>query len=311
MSAFYPTADNPVPPGGDVFALVAGDGVQLRAAYWTAQSTPRGTVILLQGRSEVIEKYFEIVAELLQRGFAVATLDWRGQGASARLLENPLKGHLLRFADFRLDLAALLAALAEKRAEGPFIVLAHSMGALVALEALHAEPQRFKGAILTSPLLGIKAPLPGPAARIFATFGPAQSFVPGGARFDPLREAFATNPVTNDGRRFARNIGIVDRTPQLALGSPTFGWVSAAYGAIARVMAPRFANALNDPLLMFSAGEEKIVDNRAIARFAARLPKGRLVEIPGAKHEIMMERDEIRALFWRETDRFLAETLRL
>ncbi len=311
MSGFHPTTDNPVPPGGEVFAIVAKDGAPLRAAYWKPQSGARGTVILLQGRSEVIEKYFETVTELLQRGFAVATLDWRGQGGSARLLDNPLKGHLLRFADFRLDLSALLATLAEKRAQTPFIILAHSMGALAALEVLKDEPQQFAGAVLTAPLLGIKAPLPMPAARVFATLGPAHAFVPGGARFDPLNEPFATNPVTGDPRRFGRNIGILRNAPQLALGSPTLGWVSAAYGAIARVMAPHFASTLTAPMLIFSAGAEKIVDNRAIARFAARLPRGRLVAIPGAKHEIMMERDDIRACFWRETDRFLAEILRV
>ena len=36
----------------------------------------------------LIEKYFEVVGELRRRGFAVAVLDWRGQGGSSRLLRN-------------------------------------------------------------------------------------------------------------------------------------------------------------------------------------------------------------------------------
>ena len=62
---------------------------------------PQGTVCILQGRAEFIEKYFETVGDLLLRGFAVATFDWRGQGLSARRLGNPRKGHVRRFDDYR------------------------------------------------------------------------------------------------------------------------------------------------------------------------------------------------------------------
>ena len=43
-----------------------------------------GTVCLFQGRAECIERYFEVVNDLRRRGFAVATIDWRGQGGSDR-----------------------------------------------------------------------------------------------------------------------------------------------------------------------------------------------------------------------------------
>ena len=37
----------------------------------------------------------------------------------------------------------------------------------------------------------------------------------------------------------------------------------------------------------------------------AELPDARLVDIPGAKHEILHETDAVRAAFWREVDAFL------
>ena len=61
---------------------------------------PRGTVAILGGRGEFIEKYFEVAEDLLSRGLAVATMDWRGQGGSERPLRNARKGHV---DDFRIS----------------------------------------------------------------------------------------------------------------------------------------------------------------------------------------------------------------
>ena len=46
----------------------------------------------------------------------------------------------------------------------------------------------------------------------------------------------------------------------------------------------------------------------AAERFAARLKAGRIMVIPGALHEILMERDAIRELFWAAFDAFLPGT---
>ncbi|MFX6288900.1 alpha/beta fold hydrolase, partial [Acinetobacter baumannii] len=67
----------------------------------------RGTVCLLQGRAEFIEKYYETIHELRARGFAVVAFDWRGQGESDRRVDDPHKGHVARFDDYRLDLRAV------------------------------------------------------------------------------------------------------------------------------------------------------------------------------------------------------------
>ncbi|MFX8715876.1 alpha/beta hydrolase, partial [Acinetobacter baumannii] len=79
-----------------------------RVARWSpAGAEARGTVCVLQGRAEFIEKYYETVRDLLVRGFAVATLDWRGQGGSERH-RNSRRGHVNEFDEYGLDLAAFL-----------------------------------------------------------------------------------------------------------------------------------------------------------------------------------------------------------
>ena len=39
----------------------------------------RGTVVLSPGRTEPIEKYYEVIGNFLARGWCVLTHDWRGQ----------------------------------------------------------------------------------------------------------------------------------------------------------------------------------------------------------------------------------------
>src|SRR3954467_631527 len=69
---------NPAPPDAVVGALKTPDGVNLRYVRWAPPPGRKGTVCVFQGRGECAEKYFESVRDLRARGFAVATLDWRG-----------------------------------------------------------------------------------------------------------------------------------------------------------------------------------------------------------------------------------------
>jgi lysophospholipase len=75
---------NPAPDNFVAGTLKTRDGVGLRFARWLPPAGRKGTVVLLQGRAEWIEKYFETVRDLRARGFAVATIDWRGQGLSSK-----------------------------------------------------------------------------------------------------------------------------------------------------------------------------------------------------------------------------------
>ena len=63
---------NPVPSGATAGHFKSFDGAPLRFAIWQATRKPRrGTICLFGGRTEFIEKYFEVIADLRRRGFAV------------------------------------------------------------------------------------------------------------------------------------------------------------------------------------------------------------------------------------------------
>ena len=52
------------------------------------------------------------------------------------------------------------------------------------------------------------------------------------------------------------------------------------------------------PLVIVTAEQERLVRNAAAQAMAARAPAGKHVEVAGAYHEILMETDPRRAVFW-------------
>ncbi len=122
---------NPVPAGAVMGVLKTPDGVSIRFARWPPPSDRKGTVCIFQGRIEFIEKYFEIVRDLNARGFAVATLDWRGQGLSDRMLRERRKGHVANFAQYDIDLETFMRDVVLPDCPPPLFALANSMGGAV------------------------------------------------------------------------------------------------------------------------------------------------------------------------------------
>ncbi|WP_170235403.1 alpha/beta fold hydrolase [Verticiella sediminum] len=289
--------------------MTARDGRRVRTAFFPVADAA-GHVLLLNGRTEFIEKYLETIASLRERGLAVWTLDWRGQGRSERLLDDAERGHAGSFDDFVDDLDRYLTTSVLPGAAGaPLMLLAHSMGGNIGLRFLHGHQHHFQRAVFSAPMVAFHVgKLPRPLARLLAgamcATGRAGAYAmgQGPAASHPV---FDDNPLTSCPERFARLQRLLEDDPESRLGGVTWGWLSAALRSTALTDAPGFARQLRIPLLVFVAQQERIVDNAAIGRFVGALPAGRLVEIPGARHELLCERDEPRSMVWREIDRFL------
>jgi lysophospholipase len=306
--------ENPIPAGAGVAWLTTSDRIRLRAARFRAKADvpPRGTVCLFQGRTEFVEKYFETIEDLTSRGFAVATLDWRGQGLSQRRWKDRRRGHVGNFAEFQRDLDTFMQDFALPECPPPFYALAHSMGGCVLLHALRRRPLWFERAVLSAPMLGLPGRAAGPAAEAFATISVALGFgfavVPGANRYDVLKAGFEGNPLTGDARRFARLVALYKAAPQLFIAAPTLGWVRAAYRAMAALEDPRAVGDVTLPVLIVAAGADKVVAKAPIAAIARRLRTGHLITLDGARHELLMERDPVRAAFFAAFDAFIPGT---
>ena len=307
----YEIDGNPVPPGATVGSILASDGVRLRYARWRATTRRTlGTVCLLQGRGETIEKYFESIGDLRSRGFAVATFDWRGQGGSERRLRNRMKGHVDSFEEYDRDLETFMQHVALPDCPPPFFALAHSTGALVCLRTTRDGRARFSRLVLVSPLVGLGATRPSQAnafriAAFMTAIGFGEVTIPGGQAQSIATVPFEGNTLTGDPVRYQRSINIVTKLPQIAVGAPTFGWLYAACRAMNEATEPDFAPAIRVPTLVVSGPLDRLVSMTAAEGLAAALRAGGQVVIPGAHHEIMMERDPVRAQLWAAFEAFV------
>ncbi|NJM34839.1 MAG: alpha/beta hydrolase [Rhodomicrobium sp.] len=304
-------ARNPVPSGAIPGRFTARDGVSIRYALWPRTADKRlGTVCLFGGRGEFIEKYFETISDLRRRGFAVATMDWRGQGGSERLLSNQRKGHVEDFADYDRDLGQFMAEIVLPDCPAPYYGMAHSMGGHILLRSALSKMCWFDRIIMSAPMIDVAqelahAPLLRYLVETQTILGLGDFFVPGG-KAEPLeQESFEENKVTSDRLRHERVRDILKAAPWLGLGSPTVGWLNAAARSIMQVNAFGFASSVRVPLLIVAAGNDMVVSTRAIESFAPRVKICRHLVVAGGKHELLQERDPIRDQFWAAFDAYV------
>lgn len=297
-------------PSGEALRITAADGLAVRAAFFLPQGATRGTIVLLPGRAEFIEKYGEVIGELLARGFAVATLDWRGQGGSARMMKDPNKGHVEDFDDYGLDLDALLAEAARRALPQPYGLLAHSTGGAVALARLALGPSPFRRAVLCAPLVEIGGLHWRAGARALSRglslIGMAGFYVPTGGPSPTNAKPFAGNVLTSDPARYQLPLRWYEVAPDLAIGDPTIGWVEAAFEQLDDFTEPGFGLANRTPLLMVLGGADTVTEPRVAADLAARMRGASAITLAGARHEILCERDAYRQEFWAAFDAFMA-----
>lgn len=301
--AFVSVPGNDAPQGAEEHWLEGRGGVRVRVLTAPATRSPaRGSVIVAPGRTEFIEKYFEVLRELQSRGFAVFCIDWRGQGLSGREVDNPQKGHLQSFDDPVNDLSTALRLLAPQLPR-PHIGLAHSMGGAILLRAMQTRRVELDAAAFSAPMWGIAnlGDLGKSFSRFMASVGAGGNFAPGVDK-KWKRESFRRNPVTSDKDRHARAQALIAEEPRLALAGPTLGWVAAALEVVGGFQQPGALAHIRIPVLVASAGGEQLVDNGSHAAVAALLPNATHITIEGSKHEILMERDEFRAQFWSAFD---------
>lgn len=293
----------------------AGDGWPLRAISWRGDSdfgakAARGSILFLGGRGDFIEKYAESYWHWRARGFGLSTFDWRGQGLSGRLGDEPLKGDCFGFDAWLADLDALIDwFLATQPA--PWFAVAHSMGGHLLLRHLETRPREFRRAALLAPMIGIAGGKVAPAmleriARSACRMGLGPRFAPmqGGdmeSRNSPQRQAI----LTTDAERFADEAWWVGQNPALALGGVTNRWLMHAFESTAALDAPGVIERINTPMLVFTAEHERLVDNRLIAVLEARMPDATLEHVLGAAHELLRERDPVRSAVLARLDAFL------
>lgn len=303
---------NPIPDGVDTGTLRTRDGVSLRYARWAPPAGRRGTVCIFPGRAEFIEKYFETAADLRTRGFAVAILDWRGQGLSDRLLSDPLKGHVGSFSAYDIDLQTFMQQVVLPDCPPPIFALGHSMGGTVLIRSARQGHRWFDRMVLSAPMIELRGTHTMGMARLIVgagrLAGMGSSYIPGGDRVPVNGRPFVGNMLTSDPVRYARNAAVLEAEPALGVAAPTFAWADSAFRAMSELSQHAYASNIRQPILLVGAGHDLVISTQAMETFAMRLRAGSHLIVPGAEHEMLMEHDLYRGQFWAAFDAFVPGT---
>ncbi len=294
------------PDGAEGFWVTTSDGVRLRAVVW--RGGKRGTAVIFPGRTEFAEKYGRVARELVGRGLSVLVIDWRGQGLSDRHPRNAMLGHVQDFRDYQRDVAALLALEAELDLPAPLYLVAHSMGGCIGLRTL-LERGDFCGAVFSAPMWHLQMrtatrELTSKVTRLANLTGLGGRLMPG-TQPGPstLAVSFEANVLTSDPENYAWCVGQITAHPELSLGGPSMQWTYAALEEMARLyMAPLPSL----PILVMLGSDETVVSQSVIRKQVAAMAKGDILNLPGARHEIFMERPELQRQVWSRIEAFLA-----
>lgn len=320
---FFETENNNAPAGLQAGYFQSHDGFQLRYAICppskkqsenthigTSNPQPsRGTVILLHGRNEAFEKYYETISDLNRRGFCVATMDWRGQGGSCRILKDAQRGYVRSFDDYQNDFEIFLKTIVLPDCPPDFYILAHSTGALIALRSHQMLQSRIRRMVLISPFLGLARSIfhdkqLRPLASILSRLGLGSRYA-SKVPHQLAPESFGHNPLSHDQSRYIRNAAIISAQPQLGIAGPTFQWLAQTLKAIYSINTPQFFDRFSIPTLIMVAGADRVVDGKAAIHFAQSLRSASLITIDGAYHELLQESDFYREQVWAGFDAFI------
>jgi lysophospholipase len=280
-------------------------GINNIALDWVCYHPPGATevILLINGRIESHYKYWESIHQLTDLGYAVFSYDHRGQGASGRLTRNPHKGHVELFEHYLQDLNGLCQQQLWPRQYQQVHLLCHSMGSCVGARFLARYQPRCSSAVFCSPMFKIHSgKIPEPLAKQLVRgwswasrkwcqfFGGEPGYFLFGS--DYKDKPFADNHLTHSESRYQLFRNLYRQQPKLQLGSPTAHWVEQAIESSEAAIAE--ACNITIPLLVITAGDDQVVDNQGAEAFCQNAANCRLINIDGARHELLFEADSYR-----------------
>jgi lysophospholipase len=304
-----------VPAGGRTIFFEGRNGWPLRSILW-APTQARETIVLLNGRGDFIEKYAELIGDLLRKGFAVAAMDWRGQGLSGEMSPPPRRTHIEDFSLWVEDAQLWCETIVKPVCPAPYKLLAHSMGGHLGLRLMHDTPGLIDRAVLLVPMLGIKThpfstKFARRVAKMLVQLGQGERFSFGQLPYNSalFNSVARMKRLTSDKLRFEQESAAIAINPALAIGGVSNDWVVAAFNSCDLLAGPGYAESILVPTLMLTAEQDVLVENGAAEKFAQHMPNGRCELIVGGRHELFRERDAIRDIVLAKIFNFLQAPL--
>ena len=291
------TFQSPITPTCGMLGTSVG---RLRFAKWMPpkDTDTRGTVVLAHGLSEHIEKYYEVVDNLVQRGLAVAMADWLGHGGSDKCPAERKED----FAAYDEGFASFMQQQVIGMMPSPIVGIGHSMGGCLVCCAARDHPEWFAGCVLSSPMLGVKAV---EQSRFLVHVGKGLAKMPDMVRKKVNERKKFDGRFTSDKTRYERHQKMLSENPSLAPRYDFVHWFNSMNARISAMREKGWYSSITTPMLILVAGDETLVDNAAAIAAASEIQNVELEIINEAWHELLMEKDTIQIVAWSKIDEFL------
>ncbi|KAI9008618.1 Alpha/Beta hydrolase protein [Hyaloraphidium curvatum] len=255
-------------------------------------STP--TVLIIPGRGDSLELRAWVAARLARMGADVVMAEHLGQGGSRALGRHPGAVHVGSFSQHLDAVEAVLEGI-----NGPAYLLAHSMGGLLAAHLLARHPDRFAGAVLTSPMwrfAGVPTWLAAALAKVALLFGWGDEFALGEGPFSLQACTQMRTSGKTDRDQLVALAAFATAYPELVRGGSTWGWTAAA-AEYMTALGSLDLGAVRCPVLVFKCAEDATVDLGIMDAVAAKFARGTCLALPGG-HDPFFGNRSVREELW-------------
>jgi lysophospholipase len=259
--------------------------------YYKVNPGQKTAIVFLPGMGEPSLKYYDLYEELQLKNTTFYSWDHIGQGFSSHLLpDETIKIHIDRFETHLSPLSAFLKQLRSQHDK--VFIIAHSMGAHLALRIAAEHPGWIDGMMFSAPLFDINPRIkPGVFLNWFLSFYNDSSYPPLYGFFRSKK--YSMGLVTNSVEREMEYKKIVAQYPEIKRQGATVGWVRAAQESIESLKKTDLKQ-IAAPVLLLQAETDYLVDNAAQDQGCAQLPRCQKEVMKNSKHEILFEVPEVR-----------------
>ena len=279
---------------GEQGVLLTPDNIEIR--YLKIEKDCNGTaIVFVPGWSESYLKYSEILYDLHQYQFCLYSFDHRGQGLSTRLADNPQMGYVDEFSDYVEDFKLFLGKILERQSFNKVYVISRSMGGLVALNGILDNKHNLDGIVLLVPMLQLNTDFwpENVALAISSTLdwvGWGDDYVFGHG--DYVSKPFSDNITTHSEVRYAYEKQLIQKNNMLKMAGVSNRWLKTSI-SYTQTFRDHWSM-VDQRILLFQAGDDHFVLNDAQDQFCSTVKNCEKVSFKNARHELLMEVDEVR-----------------
>lgn len=282
------------------------DGTGLRY-YIAKREDAEADIVIVHGFCEFFGKYHEMAWYFWQAGYSVYFLEQRGHGYSEGKLIEPDIVHIDDYRTYVEDLHSFLEQIVGTAGDRKRILFAHSMGGAVAALFLESYPDYFRRAVLSSPMLRMRAgSYPPPVVGLIALYarlsGKTKALAPGQSRFDPTPIFETSSTLSKPRYDYLFGQRLMDVHYQTYGAS--FGWAIASMRGTRALI--RRADRIRIPLALMTAGNDHLVDPAGYRDFVAKVPQTEVFAYEDSRHEIFNALEETRKRYFTDVLGFLS-----